>query len=266
VEKKRLDILMVEKALVPSRSLAQRMIMAGEVRVNGELVLKPSQQFKDSDVIKVQAKPKYVSRGGEKLEAALMAFDIDVRGKIAADVGSSTGGFSDCLLQSGVEKVYALDVGKGILDWKLRKDKRVIVFENQNVRYLAKLPQPVQIVTIDVSFISLRLILPVVKNWFINHESSQNQAGDVIALIKPQFEAGREEVSRGKGVIKDPQIHLRVLKDILEFAESTGYHVNNLILSPIAGQKGNIEFLSHLSLSEEVHFDFRSRAEELLKR
>lgn len=244
MQKTRIDILLVERGLAESRSQAQRLIMAGQVRSGGELVSKPSVMVPADVNLTVDQGPKYVSRGGEKLEAALLAFSLDLTGKVCADVGASTGGFSDCLLQYGVRKVYALDVGHGILHWKLRQDPRVVVMEDTNARFVSQLPEKMDLVTIDVSFISLKVILPVVKNWLV-------EQGNVIALIKPQFEAGRKEVARGDGVIRDPQIHRRILQEVLGFAQEQGFIARGLLQSPLLGPKGNAEFLVWLKNSEE---------------
>lgn len=242
MSKIRLDVLLVERGLAESRSRAQALIMAGQVRVAGEVVLKPATWVTEASSITLESGPRYVSRGGEKLEAALQAFQLDVRGRVCADVGASTGGFTDCLLQHGAARVYAIDVGKGILHWKLRNDPRVVVLEETNARYLEHLPEPVTLVSIDASFISLKMLLPVVQHWL--------KGGEVIALIKPQFEAGRREVARGKGVIRDRAIHHQVLTHILTFAQEQGWQVAGLIRSPILGPKGNTEFLAWLIQSE----------------
>lgn len=185
---------------------------------------------------------KFVSRGGEKLEAAIKSLAIDVKEKVCADVGASTGGFTDCLLQNGAKKVYAIDVGYGILDWKLRNNPKVVLMERQNVRFLQNLLEPVDLVTIDVSFISLKLVLPVVKNWLMP------KTGRLVALIKPQFEASYKEASRGKGVIKDSHIIEQILSDLQKFAKTLGFKIKGLIPSPILGKKGNQEFLICLSI------------------
>ena len=242
----RLDTLMTERGLAESRSQAQRLIMAGEVRVNGEVVLKPSHKISAQSEVIVKQPPRYVSRGGEKLETALGAFDLkDLSGLVCADVGASTGGFTDCLLQHGAEKVYAVDVGYGVLHWKLRKDERVISMERTNARTLRALPEQVDLVTIDASFISLRYLLPVVKNWLAMPN------GILLALVKPQFEAGRAESARGEGVIRDPAIHRRILEDVIEFAVCEGFAVCGLIRSPLLGPKGNVEFLLYLRTGEK---------------
>jgi 23S rRNA (cytidine1920-2'-O)/16S rRNA (cytidine1409-2'-O)-methyltransferase len=246
MSKERIDVLMVKRGLVQSRSQAQRFLMAGQVRVDGQVVLKPATAVNNNADIAIEWGPCYVSRGGEKLEAAVHMFHIDLVGRICADVGSSTGGFTDCLLQFGAKRVYAIDVGTGILHWKLRQDSRVRVMENTNARYLAQLPDEVSLVTIDVSFISIKILLPIISRWF-----SQN-GGEIIALIKPQFEAGRQVVSRGAGVIKDPDVHREVLSAVLDFACVNGYEVRGLMRSPLLGQKGNVEFLAWLGYPGKV--------------
>lgn len=242
MKKMRIDVLLVERGLAESRNLAQRLVMAGEVRVEGEMVHKPSVQVAVNAKIEVKARPKYVSRGGKKLAAAIDAFMVAVEGKICADVGASTGGFTDCLLQNGATKVYAIDVGYGVLHWKLRQDPRVVVMERTNARYVDQLPEPVDLVTIDASFISLALILPAVRGWFAEAD------GQVIALIKPQFEAGRKAAAVHAGVIKDRVVHEAVLKSTLEDAIALGFTPAGLIPSPIQGPKGNVEFLVDLRL------------------
>jgi len=252
MRKVRLDLLLVERGLAESRTLAQRLVMAGQVRVNGEVVLRAAANVSPDVQLEVEHGPRFVSRGGEKLEAALMAFAVDVRRSICADVGASTGGFTDCLLQHGAARVYSIDVGQGVLDWKLRQDGRVVVLEKTNARYLERLPVPVDMVTMDVAFISLKVLLPVVKHWFFTEpDSAQSPKGTVIALIKPQFEAGRQQVGRSKGVIRDPLIHRQVILDVLGFARQVGYVVCGLIRSPLTGPKGNIEFLTWLECSGE---------------
>lgn len=236
--KKRLDVLLVEKGLARSRARAQRLIMAGEVLVNGQVVDKPGTRVPTDAAIELLAHLPYVSRGGLKLEAALDAFHVTVEGLIAADVGASTGGFTDCLLQRGAARVYAIDVGYGQLAWKLRRDPRVVVMERTNARYLERLPEPVDLVVIDVSFISLELILPRAIDWL-------REEGRIIALVKPQFEAGREQVGRG-GVVKDPQVHAAVLRKIAHWAIARGLTVLGLMTSPLLGPAGNVEFLIYL--------------------
>jgi len=274
MSKVRLDVLLTERGLAESRAKAQAMIMAGQVRVNDQVTLKPATGVQPDSVLTVDSGPRFVSRGGEKLDAALEAFGIDVAGLTCADVGASTGGFTDCLLQRGAEKVYAIDVGKGILHWKLRNDPRVIVMEQTNARYVESLPEPVDFVTVDASFISLKILLPVVRNWFrpsprLRHLSPRRgeRKGvrvEFVALIKPQFEAGRKDVSRGDGVIHDPEIHEQVLLDVLAFAQEEGLGIKGLIRSPITGPKGNIEFLAWLDSTENRSSDLEQLVASVL--
>ena len=240
--KKRIDLLLVERGLAESRNRAQRLVMAGEVRVEGEMVHKPSAQVEEGVKIDIRERPPYVSRGGKKLAAAINRFRVAINGKICADVGASTGGFTDCLLQNGAEKVYAIDVGYGILHWKLRQDPRVVVMERTNARYVETLPEPVSLVTIDASFISLAILLAAVKEWFGNDD------GQTIALIKPQFEAGRKAAAVHAGVIKDEAVHQRVLEETMTQAMGLGFWPAGLIASPIRGPKGNVEFLVDLRI------------------
>jgi 23S rRNA (cytidine1920-2'-O)/16S rRNA (cytidine1409-2'-O)-methyltransferase len=253
--KVRLDMLLVERGLAESRAKAQAMIMAGQVRVADQVTLKPATAIPSDALLTIDSGPRFVSRGGEKLDAALEAFGIDVTGLVCADVGASTGGFTDCLLQRGAAKVYAVDVGKGILHWKLRNDPRVVVMEETNARFVESLPENVDFVTIDASFISLKILLPVVKKWFelspfLTREGGNGGLGQIIALIKPQFEAGKKDVSRGDGVIRDPEIHRQVLHDVLSFAQREGFQIRGLIKSPLLGPKGNAEFLAWLNTME----------------
>ena len=239
MSKVRVDLLLVEQGLADSRSQAQRLVMAGQVRADGQIVLKSSNTFGPETRLEVEQPPAFFSRGGEKLAAALDYFPIEIQGKICADVGASTGGFTDCLLQHGANIVYAIDVGQGILHWKLRNDPRVVVMEGTNARYVESLPVPIALVTIDASFISLKVLLPVVKGWLASE-------GEVVALIKPQFEAGRKEAARGDGVIRTPEAHERILKEVLGFAEDEGWAIKGLMRSPLIGPKGNAEFLAWL--------------------
>jgi 23S rRNA (cytidine1920-2'-O)/16S rRNA (cytidine1409-2'-O)-methyltransferase len=244
MQKIRLDIFLVENGLVESRNLAQRMIMAGEVRVNGTVIDKPSSMVIEDDKVEIDPLPRYASRGGEKLEKALLSFNLtDLSGKVCVDVGSSTGGFTDCLLQHGASRVYAIDVGKGLLHWKLRNDTRVILMEQTNARYVLGLPEKIALVTIDASFISLKTLLPVIKKWL-------DSSGRIIALIKPQFEAGRELSAKGKGVIRDPAIHNEILKDLINFSLKNEFEPLDLVASPILGPKGNREFLLYMQNSQ----------------
>jgi len=245
----RLDVLLMERGLAESRAKAHALVMAGQVRVNDQVALKPATAIDPKSTLTVDHGPRFVSRGGEKLDAALEAFAIDVKGLVCADVGASTGGFTDCMLQRGAEKVYAIDVGKGILHWKLRNYARVVVMEETNARHVESLPEKVSFVTIDASFISLKILLPVVKSWFdfspltSYPEEVKSKKGEVLALIKPQFEAGKKDVARGDGVIRDPEIHKQVLLDVLSFAQQNGFSLRGLIKSPLLGPKGNAEFL-----------------------
>lgn len=235
VSKTRLDLLLVERGLAETRSLAQRLVMAGQVRVNGQVEIKASRQFGEQDHITVESGPRFVSRGGIKLQAALEAFPVTVDGAVCADVGASTGGFTDCLLQHGAARVYAIDVGHGQLDWKLRQDERVIVKERTNARHLDRLPEPVGLVCVDAAFISLSLLLPKIKNWLAD-------AGQVICLVKPQFEAGPAQVGKG-GVVKDPAVRRQVVEAVMLVARRLGLNPAGLLDSPIQGPKGNHEYL-----------------------
>ncbi len=239
--RKRLDELLLERGLVESRTKAQALIRAGYVTVDGRVVDKPGTRVPGDASIHLKRLPRYVSRGGEKLEGAFRAFEVDPRGKVCLDIGSSTGGFVDCLLQHGAVRVYAVDVGKGLLHWKLRRDPRVVVLEGINARYLApeEIGEPVDLVTVDVSFISLRLILPALRG-IVKPE------GEVLALVKPQFEAGREKVERG-GVVRDPLVHLEVLRGLGEFVQrELGWSIAGSTHSPLLGPAGNIEFFVHI--------------------
>ncbi|MBK8619632.1 MAG: TlyA family RNA methyltransferase [Anaerolineales bacterium] len=252
----RLDVLLMERGLAESRSKAHALVMAGQVRVNDQVALKPATAIDTKSTLTVDAGPRFVSRGGEKLDAALETFAIDVSGLVCADVGASTGGFTDCMLQRGAEKVYAIDVGKGILHWKLRNYARVIVMEETNARHVESLPEKVSFVTVDASFISLKILLPVIKKWFdlfplSSDEEQRKEERTILALIKPQFEAGKKDVARGDGVIRDPEIHRLVLLDVLRFAKQEGFGLRGLIKSPLLGPKGNAEFLVWLDLHTE---------------
>lgn len=259
MEKKRLDVVLEEKGLAHSRTQAQRLVMAGSVRVNDQVMLKPSVKVSAADRIEVSQPPRFVSRGGEKLLAAVEAFGFtDLAGRVCVDVGASTGGFTDCLLQHGAAKVYAVDVGYGLLDWKMRNDARVVVMEKTNARYVEGFEDPINLVVVDASFISLRTLLPVIHTWFVSG------AAAVIALIKPQFEAGRAETARGSGVIRDSAVHRSVLATILTFAQDEGFEVKGLIRSPLTGPKGNTEFLVHLALPKRNDADISSLINTIL--
>ena len=241
--RKRLDQAMFDNDLAETREKAKRLIMAGKVRINDQVARKPSDQVKPEDRIEVQEPEKYVSRGGFKLEKALDTFAVSIAGSTAIDLGASTGGFTDCLLQNGAKKVFAVDVGKGQLAWHLRKNHRVTVMDKTNARHLKHIDFPksfqgAHIVTIDCSFISLKKILPAAF-------ALCRSGGSIIALIKPQFEAGKDEASKGAGVIRDPAIHIRVIDEIRSFVRNTDEFIwHSDIQSPITGPKGNIEFLA----------------------
>lgn len=239
--KKRLDVLLVEKGLAASREKAKAIIMSGIVFVDGQREDKAGSVFDEEKEIIIKGKTlKYVSRGGLKLEKAMKNFDISLEGKVCMDVGASTGGFTDCMLQNGAVKVYSVDVGHGQLDWKLRNDERVVCMERTNMRYVTRedIEEPAAFVSIDVSFISLTKILPAVYQVL-------EDDGQVVALIKPQFEAGREKVGK-KGVVRDRKVHKEVIEKICEFASTHGFRLLHLDYSPIKGPEGNIEYLIHL--------------------
>ncbi len=240
----RLDILVHQLGLARSREQARRMIMAGEVRVDDQVADKPGVRVSPEAQVSVDARPPYVSRGGLKLEKALDEFAISPEGRVVADVGASTGGFTDLWLQRGAARVYAIDVGYGQLAWPLRQDPRVIVMERTNARHLETLPEPIDLASVDVSFISLSLILPRMYNWLAD-------GGQAVALIKPQFEAGAEKVGKG-GVVRSRQTHLEVLQRVLTIAAEGGWRCLGLIPSPITGPAGNIEFLAWLAKGGSV--------------
>lgn len=242
-DKERLDVLLVERGLVETRARARAHIMAGEVTVDGVRVDKAGTQISRSVQIELAAPMPYASRGGYKLAGALEQFGLDVADRVAADIGACTGGFTDVLLQRGAARVYAIDVGQGQLVWKLRQDERVVVMERTNARYLDSLLEPVSLVVIDVSFISLKLILPAVRKWL-------SADADVVALIKPQFEAGPESVGKG-GIVRDAAVRRAVLEDLLGWANDQGWSVNGLIQSPIQGTDGNIEYLAWLRSTQQ---------------
>ncbi len=233
--KQRLDLLLLERDLVPTRQKAQAMIMAGQVRVRGQVVDKPGTLLAPDVDLELAERPPYVSRGGEKLAHALERFRLDVRDVVAADIGASTGGFTDCLLQRGARKVYAIDVGRNQLDYRLRQDHRVVVMEGVNARYLDSLPEAVDIITIDVAFISLEKVLPPVSKLL-------KPDAHVVALFKPQFQAHRQEVGKG-GVIKDTHLHAKLLGRFAGWASGSSFRILDLTLSPLLGPAGNREFL-----------------------
>lgn len=246
-KKERLDKLLVERGLVTSRSKAQGVILAGEVLVEGQRIDKPGTAVPLGAAIELKTPMPYVGRGGYKLAGALDAFDIDVNGRVCADVGACTGGFTDVLLQRGAAKVFAIDVGYGQLDWKLRQDERVVVLERTNARYLTELGEKVDFVSIDVSFISLRHILPAVKHWL-------SPEADIVALIKPQFEAGPKQVGKG-GVVKDVNVHREVLLNVWQWCTAHNLAAQGLIRSPVTGAEGNVEFLIWLRPSGQLLLD-----------
>jgi 23S rRNA (cytidine1920-2'-O)/16S rRNA (cytidine1409-2'-O)-methyltransferase len=246
MSKQRIDVLLVEKGFFESREKAKASIMAGIVYVDNQKVDKAGEEVKEDAVIEVRGNAcPYVSRGGLKLEKAVNNFGLILQDKICMDMGASTGGFTDCMLQNGAKKVYAVDVGYGQLDWKLRTDDRVVCMERTNVRYLTEneVPDKLDFVSIDVSFISLTKVLPVAYNL-----TSEN--GEVVCLIKPQFEAGREQVGK-KGVVRDSKVHQEVIEKVVNFSRELGFKIKNLSFSPIKGPEGNIEFLLYLSKIEE---------------
>ena len=249
--KKRLDVLLVEQGYADSRTKAQAIIMSGQVYVAGQKADKPGTSYDETVDIEVRgATCPYVSRGGLKLEKALRDFGVDPTGYVCSDSGASTGGFTDCLLQQGASKVFAIDVGYGQLDWKIRSDPRVVVMERTNVRYVTpeQLGEPLDLSVVDVSFISLRIVLPVIKT-FLKPES-----GQVLCLIKPQFEAGKEKVGK-KGVVRDPQTHKEVLDEFVATVKGLDFKILGLTFSPVKGPEGNIEFLAHLTLADTVGID-----------
>ena len=243
--KKRLDVLLTEKGYCDSRSKAQAIIMAGQVYVDGQKADKPGISYEETVDIEVRGEScPYVSRGGLKLEKALRDFGVDPTGFVCSDSGASTGGFTDCLLQQGASKVFAIDVGYGQLDWKIRSDPRVVVMERTNIRYVtpADLGEALDLSVIDVSFISLKIVLPAVKALL-------KPTGQVLCLIKPQFEAGREKVGK-KGVVREPETHKQVLDDFVALANALNFTILGLTFSPVKGPEGNIEFLGHLTLAD----------------
>jgi 23S rRNA (cytidine1920-2'-O)/16S rRNA (cytidine1409-2'-O)-methyltransferase len=248
MKKERIDILLVERGLIESREKAKRSIMAGIVYANNERIDKPGTKIPTDQVLEIRGQTHpYVGRGGLKMEKAISEFDLNVENQIVLDIGSSTGGFTDCCLQHGAKHVYALDVGYNQLAWKLRQDKRVTVMEKTNFRYVTteRFQQDLPtLATIDVSFISLRLILPVLKTIL-------QPNGMVVALIKPQFEAGRNEVGK-RGIVRSPEIHERVIREIINFSTQHRFQVIDLSYSPITGGNGNIEYLLYLSLPEDL--------------
>ena len=258
-KKIRLDVLLVERGLQESRQKAQATIMSGLVFINGQRADKPGTPVAEDAAVEIRGSTlRYVSRGGLKLEKALEIWPIDLRGKICMDVGASTGGFTDCMLQNGAKKVYAVDVGYGQLAWKLRSDERVVCLERTNARYLSHelIPEEPDFSSVDVSFISLKLILPAIAVVL-------RDGGQAVCLVKPQFEAGREKVGK-KGVVRDPAVHQEVLERFLEHARESGFSVLDLSFSPVRGPEGNIEYLGWLEKGPlaERSFDIRALVEQ----
>ena len=243
--KKRLDVLLTERMYADSRSKAQAIIMSGNVYVDGQKADKPGISYEETVDIEVRgAVCPYVSRGGIKLEKALRDFGVNPEGYVCSDSGASTGGFTDCLLQQGAKKVFAIDVGYGQLDWKIRSDERVVVMERTNIRYVtpADLGEPLDLSVIDVSFISLKIVLPAIQALL-------KPTGQVVCLIKPQFEAGRDKVGK-KGVVREPATHREVLDGFVALANELNFRILGLTYSPVKGPEGNIEFLGHLTLAD----------------
>jgi len=262
-KKERLDILLVEKGFFSTREKAKSAIMAGEVLVEGGRVDKSGQSIKvESNISVIEKETVFVSRGGEKLEKALKVFNVNVKGKRVIDVGASTGGFTDCLLKSGAEKVYCIDVGYGQLAWKLQKDNRVVVIDRTNIRYLTadKFDSLFDLATIDVSFISLDKVLPAVYNLL-------KGKGEVVALIKPQFEAGREFIQRG-GIVKKAEVHQMVIEGVGDKAQEMGFSFQGLTFSPLKKTSGNIEYLIYLTKNPEKDKinNFPQIVEEVVKK
>lgn len=259
--KVRIDILLAEKGLVPSREKARAIILAGEVKVNGSIVDKAGTKVDEEAELQIDSgKLKYVSRGGYKLEGAIKDFNIDFCGKIVLDVGASTGGYTDCALQNGAEKVYALDVGYGQFDWSLRNDSRVEVFERTNIRYftLEDLGEQVDIITMDVSFISTTLIFPVLCRLL-------KDDGEIISLIKPQFEAGKEKVGK-KGVVRDSLVHEEVIQKCVNSSQKNGLICTGISYSPLTGPQGNIEYFIHLKKDIEALEDIYSNIKIIVEK
>lgn len=257
--KKRLDVAITELGFAESRQKAQAIIMAGQVYVNGQKVDKAGTAVAPDAQIEVRGKTlRYVSRGGLKLEKAMSCWPITLQDAVCADIGASTGGFTDCMLQNGASKVFAVDVGYNQLDWKLRTHPQVVCMERTNARYLSKeqIPEELDFFSVDVSFISLNLILPALRPLM-------KESGQAVCLVKPQFEAGKEKVGK-KGVVRDPKVHLEVLEHFLEHAANAGFHVKDITFSPIKGPEGNIEYLGYLAVGEgeEWHGDLSALVEQ----
>lgn len=257
MEKKRLDVYLTENNLAPTREKAQAIIMSGIVFVNNQKADKAGFFVKEGDNVEVRGKSlKYVSRGGLKLEKAIEKFAIELEGSTCMDIGASTGGFTDCMLQNGAVKVYCVDVGYGQLDYRLRTDERIVNMERTNIRYIeADKIDNLDFISIDVSFISLKLVLPVAYNLL-------KESGELVCLVKPQFEAGREKVGK-KGIVREKSTHIEVLESTIDFAQSLNFSVKGIDFSPITGADGNIEFLLHLTKSgDNIEIDIKKEVED----
>lgn len=260
--KQRLDIYLVENGLVSGRDLAKSLIMEGKVYVNNQKADKAGEQVSEKDKVELRGEVlKYVSRGGLKLEKAMNTFPIKLDGLVAMDIGASTGGFTDCMLQNGAAKVYSVDVGYGQLAWKLRTDERVVNMERTNIRYVTKedIGEELDFASIDVAFISLKLVLPVAANLL-------RENGELVALIKPQFEAGREKVGK-KGVVREPSVHREVIEDVTAFAQNNGFEILGIDFSPIRGPEGNIEYLMYVRKNSQTEIkDFTEEIASLVEK
>lgn len=256
-DKKRLDLYLFESGLCESREKAKAAVMAGQVYVNGQKALKAGDNIKETDRVELRGGMEFVSRGGYKLKKAMSVFPINLKEKLCIDIGASTGGFTDCMLQNGAAKVYCVDVGYGQLAWKLRSDSRVVNLERTNIRYVSEneIPEKADFASVDVAFISLKLVLPKVFELLCD-------SGECVALIKPQFEAGREKVGK-KGVVREKSTHVEVVQEITDFAAECGFYIAGLDYSPIKGPEGNIEYLLYLSKSSAagVQTDARKTVE-----
>ncbi len=251
MSKIRLDVFLVEQNMAPSRSAAQALIMAGDVYIDNQKAMKSGETVNGTEKIEVRSKgPSYVSRGGLKLEKAMSVFPVVLDNKVCMDIGASTGGFTDCMLQNGASKVYSVDVGYGQLAWKLRQDPRVVNMERTNIRHIDKelITEPLDFFSVDVSFISLKPVLPVAFDLL-------KDGGEGVCLIKPQFEAGREKVGK-KGVVREKSTHIEVIEKVLEFTKEIGFSVKGLDFSPIKGPEGNIEYLMHIQKSPDPSNEF----------
>lgn len=262
-EKVRLDIFLAENGFCDSREKAKAAIMAGQVYVNGQKALKAGDSIKSDDTVEVRGGTEFVSRGGHKLKKAMSVFPIDLNGKICMDIGASTGGFTDCMLQNGAKKVFSIDVGHGQLAWKLRMDERVVCMEKTNFRYVTfeDIGEQIDFASVDVSFISLTKILIPARNLL-------RERGEMVCLIKPQFEAGKDKVGK-KGVVRDPGIHEEVITKIVDYADQIGFQIRGLTFSPVKGPEGNIEYLLYLEKrdnpAEEILLQTEAEAEQMLR-